>query len=93
MSLRGRTRSEVVDELIVNPRRLTIAHVTLGLASAALLWILPNTFAPRLPGRLGLGSSPIHTHCGRWMSYVISWFFSRWLLSGRNPKATAGLAK
>jgi hypothetical protein len=84
-------------ELIVNPRRLTIAHVTLGLASAALLWILPNTFTPRLPGRLGLGSSPsiliVVDTAVSWMPYVISWSFSRWLLSRRNPKAIAGLAK
>jgi hypothetical protein len=39
----------VFDALIVNPRRLAIAHVTLGLASAALVWILPNAFTPRLP--------------------------------------------
>jgi hypothetical protein len=91
--MRPKSRNEIVDELIINPRRLAIAHVVLALASAIVVFTLPNTFTPHLPGRVGVGSPPsigIVIDSGpAWIPYVISWLFSRWLLSGRDQKATA----
>jgi fucose permease len=82
---------KVVDELIANPRRLLIAHVCFGIASAIGLWVRPGTFTPYLPGRLGMGGSPsvfifVDTSIA-WLPYVVAMLVARRMLSDRDDKA------
>jgi hypothetical protein len=84
-------RGKVIDELIVNPRRLLIAHVFLGIASAIVFWVRPGTFTAYLPGRVGMGGSPsifiLADTCIAWLPYVVGMLVARRLLSDRNDKA------
>jgi hypothetical protein len=84
-------RGKVVDELIVNPRRLLIAHVCFGIASAVGLWVRPGTFTPHLPGRVGMGGSPsafiVVDTAIAWLPYVVAAFVARRLLCDRDDKA------
>ena len=84
-------RGKAVDELIVNPRRLFIAHVVFGIAAAIVLWVRPGTFTPYLPGRVGMGGSPsafiVVDTAVAWLPYVVATLFARRLLSDRDDKA------
>ena len=77
----------VLDELIKNSRRLRIAHICFGLASAFIYWVRPGTFTPHLPIYNFRDLSPVYLTFIAWAPYVISFFFSRSILAGRSPEA------
>jgi hypothetical protein len=85
-----KTPGQLVDELIINSRRLNVAHFCFGLASAFIFWVRPGTFRPHLPRPLGRGPafSIVADTVIAWLPYIVSWQVSRALLSGRDTKAT-----
>lgn len=85
MTRKVKTSGQIVDELIVNSRRLLIAHICLGVVAAFVYWIRPGTFTGYYPRRSGVLAVMVTTLA--WLPYVISWFVSRSLLSGRDSKA------
>jgi hypothetical protein len=85
-----RSKGEVIDELLANPRRLILAHVCLALISTFILWIRPGTFTPIIRPAFAYGfivRIPLFT-ASAWVPYVISAKFARWVLSSRDPHAT-----
>ena len=82
-----KTPGSVLDQLIQNGLRLTIAHTCLGLASAFVYWVRPGSFTPHLQTYNFRDASPIFVTFIAWVPYVISYFVSRSILVGRNPKA------
>ena len=74
----------VVDELIVNPRRLALVHICLGVISAGIYWMRPGTFTPHLPIYQIRDSRPVVLTLISWFPYVISFLVSRHLLEGRS---------
>lgn len=85
-----KTKSEILEEVLLNTRRLAIAHALLGLLSAAATWVRPGTFVPHLAnGMIGyLAFEMIFNTASAWIPYVISWFFSKAALDARPPSAT-----
>jgi hypothetical protein len=92
MTKQRKTSGEIVDELTTNARRLNIVHCCLGVLAAFIYWVRPGTFRPHLPGRYGGAVGPAFSIVTNtfvaWVPYVISGFFSRAVLSLRDPKAT-----
>lgn len=89
MKAKVKTPNLILDEIAKNARRLSIAHVVLGLVSAFVYWISPGAFTPRLhtPRRID-GIVVILKTLGAWAPYVVSWLVSRVVLPTRDPKAS-----
>lgn len=86
----NKTTGELADELIINSHRLNVAHFCFGLASAFIFWVRPGTFRPHLLRPIGRGPafSIVADTIIAWLRYIVSWWGSRALLSGRDAKAT-----
>jgi hypothetical protein len=86
-----KSHGDIIDELIVNGRRLAIAHLALGVASAFAFLSRPGILHPSLRAITGFraGSIDVIFHAAMaWLPYGISWALSRAVLSGRNKNAT-----
>jgi hypothetical protein len=86
-----KSHGEIIDELIVNSRRLAIAHLALGVASAFTFLSRPGIPHPSLRAITGFraGSLDVIFHAAlAWLPYGISWVLSRAVLSGRDKNAT-----
>src|ERR1700722_6991925 len=86
-----KSNGETIDELIVNGRRLAIAHVALGVASAFSFLSRPGILHPSLRKitSFNAGSIDVIFHAALvWLPYGISWMLSRAVLSGRDKNAT-----
>ena len=86
-----KSHGEIIDELIVNGRRLAIAHFALAVASAFTFLSRPGIFNPSLRAITGFraGSLNVIFHAAlAWLPYGISWVLSRAVLSGRDKNAT-----
>jgi hypothetical protein len=84
MNRSPKSSGKIVDELIVNPKRLTVVHVCLGVLSAGAYWIRPGTSTPHLPIYNIRDPSPIIISLIAWLPYVVSFKVSRHLLENRS---------
>ena len=86
-----KSHGEAVDELLVNARRLAVAHAALGVASAFNFLSRPGIFHPSLRAitRFRGGAINVILHALlAWLPYLISWAISRAVLSDRDKNAT-----
>jgi hypothetical protein len=90
MTKAKKTHGVIYDEMIANPRRLTLAHLCLGLIAAFAYWIRPGTVT--VPMRWSVPHfadvAPIVATSMAWLPYLISMIVCRLLLSSRDRKAT-----
>jgi hypothetical protein len=83
MNTPPKKRGDAVDSLIANNRRLSIAHLFLGLATAVAYWVRPGTIAPNLKYFTSYGNlSPIYLTIVVWLPYIFSLMVSRPILVG-----------
>jgi hypothetical protein len=87
MRAKEKGRGEVLDDVIQNRTRLTIAHCCFGVAAAFLFWSRPGTFSPHLHMVVRTDISPILNTIVAWGPYVISFLVSRRILENRDRNA------
>jgi hypothetical protein len=91
MTRRPKTHSEVIDELLVNSRRLAIAHFVLGVGALFIFLSRPGIYNPslRVITRFRGGSLDVILHAIlAWMPYLVSWSISHAVLPSRDRNAT-----
>jgi hypothetical protein len=91
MTRRPKTRSEVIDEVIINSRRLAIAHFILGIGAVFIFLSRPGIYNPslRVITRFRGGSLDVILHAiFAWTPYLASWSISRAMLPTRDRNAT-----
>jgi hypothetical protein len=89
MIRRPKSHSEVIDELLINSRRLAIAHVVLGVGAVFIFLSRPGIYNPSLRVRFRGGSFDVifHAILG-WVPYLVSWLIARAVLPTRDRNAT-----
>lgn len=91
MSHRPKTRSEVIDEVIINSRRLAVAQFVLGVGAIFIFLSRPGIYNPslRVITRFRGGSLDVILHAVlAWIPYLASWLISRAMLPTRDRNAT-----
>jgi hypothetical protein len=86
-----KSHGQIIDEVIINTRRLAFAHVALGIASAFNFLSREGILHPSLRAITSFrgGSIDVIAHAMlAWAPYIASWTISRAMLSGRNTGAT-----
>jgi hypothetical protein len=86
MTKRPKDPGKIVDEMIVNPRRLFVSHFCLAILAAFAYWTRAGTFTPHRPGYGDI--SYIFLTFFVWIPYLISGIYSRQLLAARSQAAT-----
>jgi hypothetical protein len=91
MTRQPKTPSEVLDELLINSRRLAIAHVVLGVSAVFIFLSRPGIYNPslRVITRFRGGSLDVILHAlFAWLPYLVSWSITRVVLPARDRNAT-----